>query len=157
MDRLLEQPRCSFCGKDSECVKKLISNPPGFGNNRAYICDECIATCNSILEESFGPDEMQLFGIEAERIKLYADLGFITQSMLRSLADSDQFVLVNFLLQLKQILQEADRKLVIKEKTEIGKQVQKLKGEIDQENQTLRAKQEELRKLTDKLSKLNAS
>ncbi len=41
--------RCSFCQKTQEAVAKLISSrgdPP-----RAYICDECVAVCNGILEE----------------------------------------------------------------------------------------------------------
>jgi hypothetical protein len=50
--------RCSFCNKAQNTVGKLIasatSDPP-----RAHICDECIAVCNSILEdyEEVGDDE----------------------------------------------------------------------------------------------------
>jgi ATP-dependent Clp protease ATP-binding subunit ClpX len=44
-----EEPlRCSFCGKTQEAVGKLISSPGDFPP--AYICDECVAVCNSILE-----------------------------------------------------------------------------------------------------------
>jgi ATP-dependent Clp protease ATP-binding subunit ClpX len=42
--------RCSFCHKSQELVKKLIGNPSE-PPNRVYICDECIAVCNSILED----------------------------------------------------------------------------------------------------------
>jgi ATP-dependent Clp protease ATP-binding subunit ClpX len=41
--------RCSFCHKSQEVVGKLISSPSDYP--RAYICDECIAVCNSILED----------------------------------------------------------------------------------------------------------
>ncbi len=41
--------RCSFCHKTQDAVGKLISSPSDFP--RAYICDECIAVCNSILED----------------------------------------------------------------------------------------------------------
>ncbi len=39
------QPKCSFCGKAQEQVKKLIAGPG------VYICDECIELCNEIIEE----------------------------------------------------------------------------------------------------------
>jgi ATP-dependent Clp protease ATP-binding subunit ClpX len=44
--------RCSFCQKTQEAVGKLISAPGD--NPRAYICDECVAACGSILEEERG-------------------------------------------------------------------------------------------------------
>jgi len=37
--------RCSFCGKSSEQVRKLIAGPG------VYICDECVELCNDILDE----------------------------------------------------------------------------------------------------------
>jgi ATP-dependent Clp protease ATP-binding subunit ClpX len=44
-----ETLRCSFCHKTQDVVGKLISSPSEYP--RAYICDECIAVCNSILED----------------------------------------------------------------------------------------------------------
>ena len=44
-----EPLRCSFCHKSQDVVGKLISSPSDYP--RAYICDECIAVCNSILED----------------------------------------------------------------------------------------------------------
>ncbi|MCZ7535078.1 MAG: hypothetical protein M5T61_03410 [Acidimicrobiia bacterium] len=35
---------CTFCRRDSETVAKLIAGPG------IYICDACVATCNSILD-----------------------------------------------------------------------------------------------------------
>jgi hypothetical protein len=36
---------CSFCGKSKDEVTKIIAGPS------AYICDECVATCNDILSD----------------------------------------------------------------------------------------------------------
>ena len=38
-------PKCSFCGKTLEQVRKLIAAPG------VYICDECVDLCNEILDE----------------------------------------------------------------------------------------------------------
>jgi ATP-dependent protease Clp ATPase subunit len=48
-DQSDSQLRCSFCHKAEEVVGKLISSPSDYP--RAYICDECIAVCNSIMED----------------------------------------------------------------------------------------------------------
>lgn len=42
-------PRCSFCGKPRDQVKKLVAGPG------VYICNECISLCNEILEEDARP------------------------------------------------------------------------------------------------------
>jgi len=44
-----ETLRCSFCHKSQDAVAKLISFPSDYP--RAYICDECVAVCNSILDD----------------------------------------------------------------------------------------------------------
>ncbi len=44
-----EALRCSFCRKSQDVVGKLVSSPSDYP--RAYICDECISVCNSILED----------------------------------------------------------------------------------------------------------
>lgn len=38
--------RCSFCHRDQNQVRRLIAGPDG-----AYICDECVALCQEVLEE----------------------------------------------------------------------------------------------------------
>ena len=43
--------QCSFCGKSQKEVKKLIAGPT------VYICDECIALCNDIIEEEVDRDD----------------------------------------------------------------------------------------------------
>src|SRR6202522_1410073 len=47
-----EALRCSFCHKSQDAVAKLISSPSDYP--RAYICDECVGVCNSILEDDRG-------------------------------------------------------------------------------------------------------
>jgi ATP-dependent Clp protease ATP-binding subunit ClpX len=44
--------RCSFCHKSQDAVRKLISSPDD--RFRAYICDECVVACNTILEKDSG-------------------------------------------------------------------------------------------------------
>ncbi len=41
-------PRCSFCGKSQNEVRRLIS-----GNNDVCICDECIDLCADIIDEMY--------------------------------------------------------------------------------------------------------
>ena len=42
--------RCSFCHKPQDAVKKLIASP---GEHvRAYICEECVAVCKTMIEEA---------------------------------------------------------------------------------------------------------
>ncbi|MGD1093047.1 MAG: ClpX C4-type zinc finger protein [Bryobacteraceae bacterium] len=50
-----EKPRCSFCRKTEDVVGDLIASPSG--ESRVYICSECVAVCNGILDERRrGPD-----------------------------------------------------------------------------------------------------
>ncbi len=41
--------RCSFCQKSEKAGIKLISSPSDYP--RAYICDECVAVCASIIDD----------------------------------------------------------------------------------------------------------
>ncbi len=38
-------PRCSFCNKDQNDVRKLIAGPT------VFICDECVEVCNDIISD----------------------------------------------------------------------------------------------------------
>jgi ATP-dependent Clp protease ATP-binding subunit ClpX len=49
-------PRCSFCWKSKDKVKKLIANPLE-SPTRAYICNECVRVCEEILEEELQNEE----------------------------------------------------------------------------------------------------
>ena len=44
---------CAFCGKTQDQVRKLVRGP-----SNIFICDECVAACSEILEESLAQDFM---------------------------------------------------------------------------------------------------
>ena len=44
-------PRCSFCNKTQDQVRKLIAGP------NSYICDECVEICSEIIAEAFEEDD----------------------------------------------------------------------------------------------------
>ena len=44
--------RCSFCGKHQDQVSRIIAGPG------AYICNECVALCNSILDDGEYEDHL---------------------------------------------------------------------------------------------------
>ena len=46
-----EQPRCSFCNKTQDQVRKLIAGP------NAFICDECVDICMEIIEDEMEEDQ----------------------------------------------------------------------------------------------------
>jgi ATP-dependent Clp protease ATP-binding subunit ClpX len=59
MKRLAGSPRqprwgalaCSFCGKKDDDVAKLVAGPRVYGAGpRVYICDECVAVANRLME-----------------------------------------------------------------------------------------------------------
>jgi ATP-dependent Clp protease ATP-binding subunit ClpX len=43
-------PKCSFCGKGHDEVKKLIAGPS------IYICNECVTLCNEIIADAYYTD-----------------------------------------------------------------------------------------------------
>ncbi len=45
-------PRCSFCGRTERQVGKLIAGP-----DNVYICEDCVAICNDIINEDLQGDE----------------------------------------------------------------------------------------------------
>ncbi|MDD3412002.1 MAG: ATP-dependent Clp protease ATP-binding subunit ClpX, partial [Eubacteriales bacterium] len=45
--KLPKTKRCSFCGKTSDQVRRLVAGP------NVYICDECITLCQEIINEEF--------------------------------------------------------------------------------------------------------
>lgn len=45
--------RCSFCGKHQEQVNRIIAGPG------AYICNECVHLCMSILDDAYDSEESQ--------------------------------------------------------------------------------------------------
>src|ERR1700753_384482 len=49
--------RCSFCGRHSSDVRRMIAGP-----GAAYICDDCLQLCNDILRDPtpFSPQVLEL-------------------------------------------------------------------------------------------------
>ena len=41
---------CTFCGNRSQQVRRLIAGP------EVLICDQCVSTCVTVLEDELGPD-----------------------------------------------------------------------------------------------------
>ncbi len=50
--------RCSFCGKPQTQAARIIAG------NGAYICDECVRLCMSIVDENYEPDD---YAVPAEQ------------------------------------------------------------------------------------------
>jgi ribosomal protein L37AE/L43A len=49
MDAWLKDPRCSFCGKRRDQVRRIVVGP------HVFICDECVDLCNDIIREADQP------------------------------------------------------------------------------------------------------
>ena len=66
-DKTRMQPprRCSFCGRTEKQVSKLIAGPEG-----VYICDECVAICADIIDESVQEDDYREEKQSADGINL---------------------------------------------------------------------------------------
>lgn len=60
--------KCSFCGKTSDQVKRLIAGPD------AYICNECVELCESILDEELRESEELDFDFELKTPKEIKDV-----------------------------------------------------------------------------------
>ena len=61
--------RCSFCNKSQNDVRKLIAGPT------VFICDECVAVCQDIIEEdqAFGPAPLNAHLPKPPEIKGFLD------------------------------------------------------------------------------------
>ncbi len=66
--------RCSFCGKPQTQVERMIAG------NGAYICDECVRLCMSIVDEDYEPynnmlpEEHNHFGLSLDTLPRPADI-----------------------------------------------------------------------------------
>ena len=63
--------KCSFCGKPQEMVKRIVAGP------NAYICDECIAICNNIIEDENYDEETGYEDLKSEDIPTPAEINQI--------------------------------------------------------------------------------
>lgn len=63
--------RCSFCNRTEKQVRKLIAGP-----NDIYICDQCVAACDDILDEEFAADDdrdVEINLLKPKEIKEFLD------------------------------------------------------------------------------------
>ena len=56
--------RGSFCGRSENQVRRLIAGP-----NNAYICDECVEICASIVDDEIYGDEKKSASDEINLLK----------------------------------------------------------------------------------------
>ncbi|NLZ16989.1 MAG: ATP-dependent Clp protease ATP-binding subunit ClpX [Desulfobulbaceae bacterium] len=77
---------CSFCGKKSNEVANMISGPDTYVGAKVYICNECIAACNTLIDEDLEEQEEETGGDSEEvmfhtprQIKEYLDSYVIGQ------------------------------------------------------------------------------
>ena len=59
-----ELPHCSFCGKSSEIVDRLIAGPDG-----VFICNECVLLCQGILDDEMSGAHFEHFDEEDFRVE----------------------------------------------------------------------------------------
>ncbi|MCI0422096.1 MAG: hypothetical protein L0312_23195 [Acidobacteria bacterium] len=51
----IRKPRCSFCRKTEDQISKLVAGPRLIVGPKLYICNECVAVANSIMQGSPPP------------------------------------------------------------------------------------------------------
>ena len=142
---------CSFCHKLPENTRKIISSPNGY--DKAYICDECVALCIGIIEEGTPKKPKLLYGVETENLARMESLGIVTLDIIHNLHGS----VIDFFLQLKNLMASAQSKLGDIDRTELGQKISEFRKEISQEVQSLEDKKKELNSLEEKLAKITNS
>jgi ATP-dependent Clp protease ATP-binding subunit ClpX len=65
--RIPKLKRCSFCGKTSEQVRRLVAGP------NVHICDECIMLCQEIVNDDFAASE-EIAPVDVPRPKEIKDI-----------------------------------------------------------------------------------
>src|ERR1700722_20170109 len=97
-----ELAKCSFCGRTEEDVQKLISGPD------AYICDNCVRLCMSILEKKATPESAprEIKVLKPQEIKNHLDEYIIGQDQAKrtiSVAVYNHYKRVRSLTNLKEV------------------------------------------------------
>ena len=111
---------CSFCGKDSKEVDKLIKG------SYVYICNECVHTCEEILNENISSDKTHKISstkstvivndYNAKNIKSYMDEFIVGQEEAKkilSVAIVNHFKRINTLNDIDNILLEKENVIMI--------------------------------------------
>jgi uncharacterized protein YlaI len=151
MSNLERGIRCSFCDKKQEDANKIISSPPEYHKPWiCYICDECVASCVVIIEKDKPRESKHVFGIETGDLERMESLGFITTDSIRDLSGS----VLDFLLQLWNMLASAKSKLNEVDRNELAKQISKISNEVLMEGQGLDKKKAVLEALQKKLASI---
>ena len=70
--------RCSFCGRTENQVRKLIAGPNG-----VYICDECVAICGDIINDT----GIEGVGTNRSRKKPAADVNLLKPAEIKKFLD----------------------------------------------------------------------
>ena len=66
--------KCSFCGKSEDQIAKLVAGPKSFPGRSVYICNECVAAANSIMQAYPPPApvvSLPLFHRLSERLRRF--------------------------------------------------------------------------------------
>lgn len=63
--------KCSFCGKSQEMVKRIVAGP------NAFICDECIAICNNIIEDEYYDEKAGYEDVKSQEVPKPAEIKMI--------------------------------------------------------------------------------
>jgi hypothetical protein len=150
MSKLEKGIRCSFCNKSQDDAKKVISAPSDY--SRAYICDECVAVCVEVMDEEDVPKKSKsLYGMEMADLGRMEALGFISLTTMHNLSGS----VVDFLLQLKNLLASAKSKLDEIDRAELNEKISNISREILKEGKILEGKKTELERLKKKLASIS--
>ncbi len=69
--------RCSFCGKRQERVRRVIAGPDG-----VFICNECVALCNQIIDEQERGSGQRPTATRPRRLQKLVAAGRLIQGLL---------------------------------------------------------------------------
>lgn len=144
-----EESVVPFVTNHKRMQRKSYRSPAG--RDLAYICDECVATCVGIIEEDTPKESRHVFGMEMGDLERMESMGFITTDTILDLSGS----VVDFLLQLWNMMASAKRKLNEVEETELGERIKKINNEVLMEGQSLESKKALLKVLEKKLASIS--
>lgn len=147
-----DEIRCSFC--DKEGPEKLIRSALGHTHSNAYICNDCIYVCVGMLEEEAPSKATLIFGVRAKDVERMEARGFITLTGIKAL-DADSGKVIDFLLELRDLLTRAKEKLDEFDKTELGKAISEMSQEISRESAALDRKRTDLQMLQKRLADIS--
>ena len=136
--------RCSFCGKDSNTVKRMIAGI----RSEVHICNECVdLALERITETEPKPD--RLLGFEVQRLERATLQDVIRISDIQALA-GNALMPVEFLIKLRNMVSRADQELAERERKEVDEQITQLEKQVSTAERLLRERIDDLRVLQEK-------